>query len=116
MAASKTDILDMVKEFSATNKRPCPKKEVIAKHGEDAADVLKSLVEDGTLSVRRGRNGGYSPVDGAVAAVESTDEQTAEIPVENDVDLADQFAALEAKLAAAEAAENAMVESEQIPF
>jgi len=115
MAASKSDVLDMVKEFSATNNRPCPKKEVIAKHGEDAADILKSLVEDGTLSVRRGRNGGYSLPN--AAATTTVDSPAVETPAENDADLADQFAALEAKLAAAEAAENAApVEDEQIPF
>jgi hypothetical protein len=116
MAASKNDIVEMVTQFTTANTRPCPKKEVIAKHGEDAAALLKSLVEVGILSVRRGRNGGYSIADASATVAENNEEQTVESPVD-DVDLADQFAALEAKLAAAEAAENAgSIETEQVPF
>ena len=121
MAVSKTDLLQFVAQYQQDNKRPCPKAAVISTHGESALDVLKELVTDKSVSCRRGRNGGYFPTDtvAALTAVEdapieagngpSSDESSA---VDND-DLAEQFAALEARLAAAEAEQAA---SEPLPF
>lgn len=119
MAVSKSDVFDMVKEYGAFNSRPIPKRDVIAKYGEDGLTHLKALVADGQVGCRRGRNGGYffksedaSSTDAPIVAdnAPASDEQP-----EIDTDaLADQFAALEARLAAAQAAEDAA--SEQTPF
>lgn len=98
MAVIKSDLLSSIAQFQQENKRPCPKSHIISTYGEDALLVLKELVGDGTVNCRRGRNGGYFPTD-TVAAL--SEEPVAE--VENDV--ADQFAALQAKLAEVEAAE-----------
>ena len=96
------------------NERPCAKNTIIATHGESALLVLKELIADGTVACRRGRNGGYYAVD-AADAVESTvvteEAAAAEAQEIAEVaDLAEQFAALNARLAAAEAEEAAAVE------
>ena len=121
MAASKSDVFDMVKEYGAANNRPIPKRDVIAKYGDDGLTQLKALVADGQVGCRRGRNGGYffksedaapiindAPIeaDNAPASDENSEDESN--------NLADQFAALEARLAAAQAAEDA--ENEQAPF
>lgn len=99
MAISKTDLFAYVKDYQSGNSRPCPKSDILANHGEDALAVLKELIADGTVSCRRGRNGGYFPL--------ATSTEVAEEPaVEVENDVADQFAALQARLAAAEAAES----------
>lgn len=107
MALSKSDLLNAISQYQTDNKRPCPKKEIIASHGEDALDVLAQLLKDGSVACRRGRNGGFYPVAGAAASNEAEANETVE---EQSEDIAGQFAALEARLAAAEAeaaAENA---------
>lgn len=116
MAVSKTDLLQFVAQYQQDNKRPCPKAAIISTHGEGALDVLKGLIADKSVNCRRGRNGGYYPTD-TVAALSSPVEDA---PIEagnapasdeaGDVDvdaLAAQFAALEARLAAAEAEQEA---------
>jgi predicted transcriptional regulator len=103
MAVSKTDLLDFVTQYQTDNKRPCPKSHIVATHGEDSLEVLKSLVEDKSIACRRGRNGGYFPTT-AAAPVEVSSEVATDAPIEEG-EVADQFAALEAKLAALEAAE-----------
>lgn len=119
MAASKSDVFDMVKEYGAVNSRPCPKKELLSKLGEEALAHLKTLVDEGHVGCRRGRNGGYffksedaSSTDAPVEA-DSAPANSEESDTDTDA-LAEQFAALEARLAAAEAAEAA--ENEQTPF
>jgi hypothetical protein len=114
MAAEKNEVLDFVKEFGVGNNRPCPKKEAVAKYGEDALAHLKALVDEGILGCRRGRNGGYYLITGSTAAstsnndapveAENAPQNSEESEIDNDA-LAEQFAALEARLAAAEAAE-----------
>ena len=118
MACSKNDVFDMVKEYGVVNSRPMPKRDVAAKYGDDGLKFLKELVDSGQLACRRGRNGGYffksedaAPVTDA--PIEAGNTPTSDVPAESDTDdLAAQFAALEAKLAAAEAAE----QNEQVPF
>ena len=120
MAILKSDLQQFVEQYQTDNKRPCPKAHIIATHGEAALDTLKALISDGTVACRRGRNGGYFPV-AATTAAEVSEDAPAEAenapqndaPAETDNDaLAEQFAALEAKLAAAEAAE----QNETVPF
>jgi hypothetical protein len=108
MAVTKSDLLQFVAQYQQDNKRPCPKSVVISTHGEDALTVLKELTTDGSINCRRGRNGGYFPIAGN-AAVEArqNEESIAEEPVpEVENDVADQFAALQAKLAALEESES----------
>ena len=113
MAVSKSDLLQFVAEYQQENKRPCPKSAIISTHGEDALPVLKELTSDGSINCRRGRNGGYF----AASTVQQAEEPVAEEPVpEVENDVADQFAALQAKLAALEESENTETESEQLPF
>jgi hypothetical protein len=117
MAISKNDLLTAISEYGTTNKRPCAKNNIIATHGESALAVLKELIADGSVACRRGRNGGYYAVT-APAVVESeppSADEAAEIAEVND--LSEQFAALNARLAAAEAAEQeAAAPVEDAPF
>lgn len=119
MAVSKSDLLQFVAQYQQDNKRPCPKSVVISTHGEDALTVLKELVADGSINCRRGRNGGYFPTDtvGALSQESTENEETVTEPVpEIENDVADQFAALQAKLAALEESEQSETESEQLSF
>jgi hypothetical protein len=125
MAASKSDVFDMVKEYGVTNNRPIPKRDVVAKYGDDGLTHLKALVADGQLGCRRGRNGGYffKSEDAAPivndAPIEADNGPSSDEDVEDESNsLAEQFAALNARIAAAEAAEaaEAEAESEQVPF
>ena len=111
MAVIKSDLLSSIAQFQQENKRPCPKSHIISTYGEDALLVLKELVGDGTVNCRRGRNGGYFPTDTVAAPSEETVSEEPVAEVENDV--ADQFAALQAKLAEVEAAE---AEQAAVPF
>jgi hypothetical protein len=121
MAVSKTDLLQYVAQFQQDNKRPCPKSSIVAVHGESALSVLKELVDDKSINCRRGRNGGYYPTDTvaalADAPIEAENGPSSDENVEDESNsLAEQFAALNARIAAAEAAEAAEAESEQVPF
>lgn len=123
MAASKNDVFDMVKEYGVTNSRPIPKRDVVAKFGDDGLSHLKALVADGQLGCRRGRNGGYffksedvTPIIND-APIESDNGPMGDATDEDESNnLAEQFAALSARIAAAEAAEAAESKSEQAPF
>ena len=107
MAVSKSDLLLFVAQYQQDNKRPCPKSVIISTHGEDALAVLKELTTDGSINCRRGRNGGYFPTDTVGALATESAESVAEEPVaEVENDVADQFAALQAKLAALEESES----------
>ena len=115
MAISKNDLLTAISEYGTENKRPCAKNNIIATHGESALAVLKELIADGSVACRRGRNGGYYAVQAAAPAVEPTADEAAEIAEVND--LSEQFAALNARLAAAEAAEQEVAAPvEDAPF
>jgi hypothetical protein len=116
MAVLKSDLLQFVAQYQQDNKRPCPKSAIISTHGEDALTVLKELIDDKSINCRRGRNGGYFPTDTvATLSEESSSEEPVTEPVlEVENDVADQFAALQAKLAALE--ESEQTESEQASF
>jgi hypothetical protein len=122
MAASKSDVLDMVNEYGLTNKRPIPKRDVVAKYGDDGATHLKALVEEGTLGCRRGRNGGYfikgeaTPAIIEDAPIEADNAPSSDESNEIDMDsIAERFRALEARMAAENAAESSDSD-EQLPF
>lgn len=118
MAASKSDVLDMVKGYGVTNNRPIPKRDVAAQLGDDGVKFLKELVDSGQLGCRRGRNGGYFFKSEDAAPItdahhEADNGPSSDVPAEDgSEDLAAQFAALEAKLAAADAEE----QNKQLPF
>jgi len=107
MAVLKSDLLQFVAQYQQDNKRPCPKGAIISTHGEDALTVLKELIDDKSVNCRRGRNGGYFPTDTVASLSEASSEEPVTEPVpEVENDVADQFAALQAKLAALEESES----------
>lgn len=107
--SSKNDVFDAVKSYNEANKRPIPKRDILAKFGENGLTHLKNLASDGTIACRRGRNGGYFVKDDAIPTVEDAPVEAANAPQSDPTDeidvghLAEQFAALEARLAAEEA-------------
>lgn len=100
MAVTNEQVLSAISEYRSENARPCPAKYLVEKFGSEALDVIKSLKDNGTIVGKRGRTGGLLPSDAAPAPVAEGDSSTAESS-EGDTDsVADQFAALAAKLAA----------------
>lgn len=91
--ATKTDVLNEIALYTATNSRPCPMNYLTGKFGDEAADLVKQLKTDGAVIGKRGRTGGL---------VQNGDSTTA-TPNESTSDIASEFAALAEKLAAAEA-------------
>lgn len=112
MAVDKNVLLASITQYQQTNERPMAKNVIIATHGADAVDTLKTLVSEGLVSCRRGRNGGFYPAAPAAVSVTEEAAEVSEPVVEDDV--AAQFAALNAKLAADEAAEQEP--TEPLPF
>ena len=96
--ATTNEILAEIAAFTAANGRPCPAKHLTDKFGADALTVIASLKAAGTIIGKRGRTGGLVTA-GEVAA--STDTST-------DNNVADEFAALAAKLAEESASEAAV--------
>ena len=103
MAVDKSVLLSSIEQYQQSNERPMAKNTIIAKHGEDAVAVLKELVTEGKVACRRGRNGGFYPTNGATVQTEAPAQEVAAEGVDDDI--AAQFAALNAKLAADEAAQ-----------
>lgn len=107
---AKSDVLSTVQQYNSENNRPCPKAHIIATLGETSLAFLKELVDDGSVSCRRGRNGGYSFNSGASATDAPNEADNAAQSDENSGDgsndLAEQFAALEAKLARLEGSDD----------
>ena len=95
MAVTNEQVLAAISEYRAENGRPCPAKYLAEKLGDEALDVVAALKKDGTLVGKRGRTGGLVP-SGEVAAPADAAEDTAAGDGES---VADQFAALAAKLA-----------------
>lgn len=93
--ATSNEILAEIASFTAENGRPCPAKHLTDKFGADAVDLIKSLKSEGKVYGRRGRTGGLVASD--VAETPTADSSAADLPVN---DLAAEFAALAAKLAA----------------
>ena len=105
--ASKSDVFDTLKSYNEANKRPIPKRDILAKFGTDGQTYLDALVKEGAIACRRGRNGGYfvsgQPAAPAIedAPIEAVNAPQSDSDNEFDVsDLAEQFAALEARIAA----------------
>jgi len=94
MAITTEQVLSEVSSYRAENGRPCPANHLVAKFGDEVLDTIAALKKDGTLVGKRGRTGGLVPAD-ASAASTSTE-------VASDESVADQFAALAARLAESE--------------
>lgn len=96
MAITNEQVLSAISEYRTANSRPCPAKYLVEKFGEEVTEVIQSLKDSGTLVGKRGRTGGLVPADALPASNEAT--------TESDSSVADQFAALAAKLASDEPA------------
>lgn len=92
MAITTEQVLAEISEYREANARPCPANHLTAKFGDEVLGVIASLKKAGTIVGKRGRTGGLVPADAATSTVESTSEADGE-------SVADQFAALAAKLA-----------------
>ena len=95
MAITNEQVLSAISEYRLENSRPCPANYLVSKFGEEVLETIASLKKSGTVVGKRGRTGGLIPAD---AAPVSTEEATAD-----GESVADQFAALAAKLAESEA-------------
>jgi hypothetical protein len=94
--ATTNEILAEIAAFTAANGRPCPAKHLTDKFGADAADLIVSLKKEGKIYGRRGRTGGL--VSNEASPLPQADLNTPQIDSGND--LAAEFAALAAKIAA----------------
>jgi len=106
MAATRENVLAAIVQFVESNKRRAPAKEIASLVSDTVPNVqaiIKVLVSEGAINSSRGRNGGALP-DGvtldkkskAAKVVESeVDSSPSEEPQD---DVADQFAALMAKI------------------
>ena len=112
MALTKDVLLSTIAQYQQDNKRPMAKRDILSLSG-DAGEVLASLLVEGKVACRRGRNGGYFPTDTVAVLTVNADAPAEAVndPVsvsEDEIDighLAEQFAALEARIAAEEASE-----------
>jgi hypothetical protein len=95
MAVTTEQVLSAISEYREANARPCPAKYLVEKFGDEATAIIATLKDNGTLIGKRGRTGGLVPADAAPA----TDTGTNVVESES---VADQFAALAAKLASDE--------------
>ncbi len=98
MAITNEQVLSAISEYRSENGRPCPANYLVSKFGDEVLDTIASLKKAGTVVGKRGRTGGLVPADAAPA--------TEAAPAESDV--ADQFAALAARLAESEQTEAAV--------
>ena len=97
--ATTNEILSEIAAYTAANGRPCPAKHLTDKFGADAADLIKTLKSEGKVYGKRGRTGGLLANEApATDSGVQLDEAAAAIETPND--LAAEFAALAAKLAA----------------
>ena len=72
MSTSREDIVNAVKEYSTTNKRPCPAKHLVSVFGADVLDVIVEMKKDGVLLGKRGRTGGLVVADNVEASASPT--------------------------------------------
>lgn len=98
MAVTNEQVLVEIAQYRAEHNRPCPANHLTAKFGDEALDIINSLKKAGTLIGKRGRTGGLVPADATNAVTQESAESS-----DNDESIADQFAALAAKLAADDA-------------
>ena len=124
MAATRENVLAAISEFVENNKRRAPAASIALTVGDTVPNVqaiIKTLVTEGVITSSRGRNGGALP-DGIVLEKKAKAakpkaakvEGATEAPADNS-EVADQFAALMAKLEADEAVASQPVE-EAAPF
>ena len=95
--ATSNDVLAEIALYTAANGRACPASHLTDKFGADALDLIASLKKDGKVYGRRGRTGGLVTNDTAATSAPVTNTA-------NDTSVADEFAALAAKLAEGESA------------
>jgi hypothetical protein len=95
--ATSNDVLAEIALYTAANGRACPASHLTNKFGADALDLIASLKKEGKVYGRRGRTGGLLANDTAATSAPVTDTA-------NDTSVADEFAALAAKLAEGESA------------
>ena len=98
--ATTNEILAEIASYTTANGRPCPAKHLTDKFGSDAVPLIQTLKDSGAVRGRRGRNGGLTPVDTASVVTDTSTVADAA----DDTSVADEFAALAAQLAAADAA------------
>lgn len=91
MAVTNEQILAEIADYRSVYGRPCPANHLTAKFGDEVLTTIAMLKKAGTIVGKRGRTGGLVPAD-AASTVASTSEADGE-------SVADQFAALAAKLA-----------------
>jgi len=94
--ATTIEIMSEIVSYTAANGRPCPAKHLTDKFGADAIPLIASLKEQGKIYGRRGRTGGL--VSNEASPLPQMDFNTPQIDTGND--LAAEFAALAAKIAA----------------
>jgi hypothetical protein len=95
--ATSNDVLAEIALYTAANGRACPASHLTDKFGADALDLIASLKKEGKVYGRRGRTGGLMTNDTPATAAPVADAA-------NDTSVADEFAALAAKLAEGESA------------
>lgn len=100
MAITNEQVLSAISEYRSENGRPCPANYLVSKFGDEVLDTIASLKKSGTVVGKRGRTGGLVPADAAPVADSTSSE--------SDSDVADQFAALAARLAESEQTEAAV--------
>jgi hypothetical protein len=100
MAITTEQVLSEVSSYRAENGRPCPANHLVAKFGDEVLDTIAALKKDGTLVGKRGRTGGLVPADATPATTEAAT---------SDDSVADQFAALAARLAESEQTADAAI-------
>jgi hypothetical protein len=93
--ATKTDVLNEIALYTATNSRPCPMNYLTGKFGDEAADLVKQLKTDGAVIGKRGRTGGLLRCETIAEGEIDTDMPSSG----KSSDLQNQFAALAEKLA-----------------
>lgn len=98
MAITNEQVLSAISEYRSENGRPCPANYLVSKFGDEVLDTIASLKKAGTVVGKRGRTGGLVPADAAPATESASAES----------DVADQFAALAARLAESEQTEVAV--------
>jgi DNA-binding IscR family transcriptional regulator len=95
--ATSNDVLAEIALYATQNGRACPASHLTDKFGADALDLIASLKKEGKVYGRRGRTGGLVANDTPTTAAPVVDAT-------NDTSVADEFAALAAKLAEGESA------------
>lgn len=102
MAITNEQVLSAISEYRSENGRPCPANYLVGKFGDEVLDTIAALKKAGTVVGKRGRTGGLLPAGSEVLP-------EADLTVKpNDESVADQFAALAARLAESEQTEAAV--------